>query len=214
MHNKQNRNNHGFTLVELSIVIIIIGLIVAGVVSGQSLIKQSQIRQQLSDITNYRVSFNTFKLQYSALPGDMINASSYWSACTDSTGNTCNGNDNSQITYAGLEGMRAWQHLFLSGILPQNFSGINASTATESVAGLNAPEGRVSNSCVTVDFESGSWGSNNSKNILIVGSPTSSDACITSAFVPADAINIDRKSDDGISGTGNTTVTNGNGVTT
>jgi prepilin-type N-terminal cleavage/methylation domain-containing protein len=70
----------GFTLVELSIVIVIIGLIVAGVVGGQRLIKNAKVLSQVSDLKKYDVAFNAFVLQYDNVPGDLRAASSYWAA--------------------------------------------------------------------------------------------------------------------------------------
>jgi prepilin-type N-terminal cleavage/methylation domain-containing protein len=69
---------HGFTLVELSIVIVIIGLIVAGVTAGQSLVAAAKIQSQITELKKYEVAYNIFKLEYNAVPGDMSNAISYW----------------------------------------------------------------------------------------------------------------------------------------
>ena len=52
----------GFTLIELSIVIVIIGLIVAGVVGGQVLVKQAKLKGVVSDVEKYRTALNAFKL--------------------------------------------------------------------------------------------------------------------------------------------------------
>ena len=62
---------HGFTLVELSIVLVIIGLIVGGVLTGRDLIKAAEIRAQISQIEKYQTAVNTFKLKYGYLPGDI-----------------------------------------------------------------------------------------------------------------------------------------------
>ena len=62
----------GFTLVELSIVLVIIGLIVGGVLVGQDLIAAARIRSQLSQIDKYNIAVNTFRLKYNVLPGDML----------------------------------------------------------------------------------------------------------------------------------------------
>ncbi len=61
----------GFTLVELSIVLVIIGLIVGGVLVGRDLIKAAEIRAQVSQIEKYNTAVNTFKLKYGYLPGDI-----------------------------------------------------------------------------------------------------------------------------------------------
>lgn len=79
--------NSGFTLLELSIVIVIIGLIVAGISAGQSLVRQAQLRQFTSNINQYKVAINSFTLQYDALPGDMDNTTSYWPTASTADGN-------------------------------------------------------------------------------------------------------------------------------
>ena len=63
----------GFTLIELSIVLVIIGLIVGGVLVGQDLIKSAEIKSQISQIKKYNVAVNTFVGKYGYLPGDMPN---------------------------------------------------------------------------------------------------------------------------------------------
>src|SRR5579883_2923623 len=61
----------GFTLIELSIVLVIIGLIVGGVLVGQDLIRAAQVRATISQIEKYNTAVNTFYGKYNALPGDI-----------------------------------------------------------------------------------------------------------------------------------------------
>ena len=58
----------GFTLLELSIVIVVIGLIVAGISAGQSLVRQASLKSLISERDQYTTAVNTYKLQYNALP--------------------------------------------------------------------------------------------------------------------------------------------------
>jgi prepilin-type N-terminal cleavage/methylation domain-containing protein len=69
----------GFTLIELSIVLVIIGLLVGGILVGRDLIKAAEIRAQISQIEKYNTAVRTFQLKYSALPGDIAepNASAF-----------------------------------------------------------------------------------------------------------------------------------------
>ena len=64
-----NRNNKGFSLIELSIVLIIMGLLVAGVTGGASLIKSAQLRAVVNEFTNYRTAYNTYYAQFNKVPG-------------------------------------------------------------------------------------------------------------------------------------------------
>ncbi len=87
----------GFTLVEVSIVIVIIGLIIGGIFVGKDLLLQSSIRAQISQIDAIEASINTFRLKYGCLPGDCPNATDIFGT-TDPLGNTVvNGNGDNII---------------------------------------------------------------------------------------------------------------------
>jgi len=67
-----NRQKHkGFTLIEMSVVLVIIGLIVGGILVGQNLVSAAAVRAQISQIDKYNSAVNTFYSKYQALPGDM-----------------------------------------------------------------------------------------------------------------------------------------------
>jgi prepilin-type N-terminal cleavage/methylation domain-containing protein len=70
----QNKRGDGFTLIELSIVLVVIGLIVGGILVGQSLINAAGVRATITQIEKYNTAANTFREKYGFLPGD-INAS-------------------------------------------------------------------------------------------------------------------------------------------
>ena len=61
----------GFTLIEMSIVLVIIGLVVGGVLVGQDLIRAAYVRAQISQIEKFNTAVNTFYGKYGALPGDL-----------------------------------------------------------------------------------------------------------------------------------------------
>jgi prepilin-type N-terminal cleavage/methylation domain-containing protein len=65
------RARAGFTLIEMSIVLVIIGLIVGGVLVGRDLIEAASVRATISQIEKYNQAINTFKTKYNALPGDI-----------------------------------------------------------------------------------------------------------------------------------------------
>ena len=123
----------GFTLLELSIVLVIIGLIIGGITAGADLIRSAEINSVGNDITKYKVAINTFKLKYNALPGDIKNAQSYWPSCIDNGTNLCNGNGNGTLG-DNAEGARFWQHLSLSGLISGNYIGF------QTTGGENLPD--------------------------------------------------------------------------
>jgi prepilin-type N-terminal cleavage/methylation domain-containing protein len=89
--NYRIKNKVGFTLVELSVVLIIIGLIIGGVMVGRDLIETSKIRAQVTQISDIETQINTFRVKYNCLPGDCINATSAIGATYN--GNTINDGD-------------------------------------------------------------------------------------------------------------------------
>jgi prepilin-type N-terminal cleavage/methylation domain-containing protein len=78
---KHMRVQAGFTLVELAIVMIIIGLLIAGVLKGQALIGNAKVTAQVAQIKSIDAATSTFKDMYAALPGDIINASTRLPNC-------------------------------------------------------------------------------------------------------------------------------------
>ena len=83
----------GFALIELSIVLVLIGLIVGVIVGGQSLVKQAKIRNLISDVNHVKTAMKSFKLKYKALPGDIRNIQSYYPSIQNGNGNMLmNGN--------------------------------------------------------------------------------------------------------------------------
>lgn len=61
----------GFTLIELSIVLVIIGLILGGVLVGQDLIRAAEVRSQIAQVEKLNTAVNTFRGKFNAIPGDM-----------------------------------------------------------------------------------------------------------------------------------------------
>ena len=64
-------SNRAFTLIELSIVLVVVALIIGGVLVGQDLIRAAGVRSQITQIEKYQTAANTFRGKYGALPGDM-----------------------------------------------------------------------------------------------------------------------------------------------
>lgn len=65
-----NRKKKGFTLVELAIVLVVIGLLVGGILSAQSLIQTAKISAQAAQIGQFDAGVANFKQKYNYLPGD------------------------------------------------------------------------------------------------------------------------------------------------
>lgn len=127
-------SRHGFTLIELSIVLVIIGLIVGGVMAGKTLIQQAEIRVAASQLEKLETAYRTFQLKYECIPGDCLNATDYFglnyvvvaAGCPPSGGaGNGNGNGDGFIDNAGYGGgnwtcepTQALRSLYLSNFLP------------------------------------------------------------------------------------------------
>lgn len=135
---------HGFTLTEISIVLVVVSLLVGSIMVGTSLIRSARLRAVMQDKTTYENAVLAFRERYSALPGDMINATDIWGSMvtpvnyttcanllTPSTDKkTCNGNGNDSIFDIGTnpgyghEQYRMWQHLANAGLIEGIYSGV------------------------------------------------------------------------------------------
>lgn len=178
----------GFTLIELSVVIVIIGLIVAGIVAGQSLVEQAKLRSSLSDANSIIMASNQFFLQYNAVAGDMNNADDYWS--TSSVGNGDRAVNDGEVLFV-------WNHLGLADLIEEDFPGGVGPPFTEGVtqplSGLNGSMFDIDSPC---DGDC-TKGSNGNANHL---SYTSSrdNYRFGSALTASQALSIDQKLDDGL----------------
>ena len=143
---KSNKSQRGFTLVELAIVLVIIGLIIAAVLKGQELIVSARLKSTISDIDAIRGASNTFRDKYNALPGDYANAPTRvgtpagvtWATCTGAAGK-CDGSG--IIDGDGLtdETLLFWSHMaaanMISGVSPLGAAVIGDGLPTAPVGG-------------------------------------------------------------------------------
>jgi prepilin-type N-terminal cleavage/methylation domain-containing protein len=164
----------GFSLVELSIVLVILGLLTGGILAGQSLIRAAELRSVTSDTARYQTAFFTFRDKYFALPGDMRNAVKFWgapaaaplttdgmnAACRDLLASgvgtqTCNGDGDGTVSFDSTEhyeSYRAWQHLANAGLIEGSYTGVTAGAVPNSFGpslGVNLPRGKMSNTGFT-----------------------------------------------------------------
>lgn len=170
----------GFTLIELSIVLVIIGLITAGVLVGKDLIRQAELRSVITDFERYNTAVNAFKAKYNCLPGDCPYATDFFGTQTggggcpyptveSGTGNplTCNGNGSGSIWGSSETGfflqerVRFWQHLAAAGLI-RSYSGVGNTSMGENINvqafyfGYNAPETKLARTGFVV-YHGSTW---------------------------------------------------------
>jgi prepilin-type N-terminal cleavage/methylation domain-containing protein len=214
-YHKKQHGQAGFTLVELSIVIVIIGFLISGIVAANSMIRQAELRSVMSDFRTYATAYNNFIGKYNAVPGDWNAASSIWSA--ECSGAQCNGNNNGLIEYINNpttnEVNKAFRVLGLSGFVNGNyvynaFPG-NGALGTVSVVGITCPASKIDGAGYVMTSNAGdpmfapparplNFAAN--KNFLLLGrenGTVSGRILATGALNAADAHNLDSKIDDG-----------------
>ena len=79
------KSERGFTLVELAIVMIIIGLLIGGILKGQELIANAQVGATVAQVKALDAATTTFRDKYNALPGDMNNVATRLANCAGCT---------------------------------------------------------------------------------------------------------------------------------
>jgi len=111
------RRQYGFTLIEVAIVIVIIGLLLGGALKGQELITAARVRNLIATQDGIKVAYFGFLDRYQALPGDYRGASANIPECA-----AClNGDNNGEIN-APDEPQMAWEHLSRAGFIAGSYT--------------------------------------------------------------------------------------------
>lgn len=230
--NKNKEYRTGFSLVELSIVLVILGLLTGGILGGQALIKAAELRAVTTEFNQWQTAVNTFQDKYMAIPGDMKNATQFWgtdSGCGtngaggnttpgyqggDSLDGTCNGDGtgrvgNNNTISAYYEHFLFWQHLSLAGLISGDYTGVRSGGASGNHnshgMGENSPKSKFSSAGWSV----GSMTIPNNKTWMQVEyenylliGGATGGEYFAGSLAGEDAWNIDTKIDDGLPGRG------------
>lgn len=121
------RNQSGFTLIEIAIVLVIIGLLLGGILKGQELINSAKVKNLANDFKNIPVYIYGYQDKYKALPGDDLKLTAHLGAsavaCTPAKTGQCapgNGIIDGKWNATGItdESYVFWQHIRLAGFGP------------------------------------------------------------------------------------------------
>lgn len=206
------KNKKGFSLVELSIVLVILGLLVGGIMTGQNLIRAAELRSVTTEFQKIQTAVNLFREKYFALPGDMRNATQFWDAATNCTatggvklsGGTCNGGGDGIISQR--ESFYAWHHLAQAGFITGEYSGLSgpADNNRDAVSGFNVLQAKLRSDAGWCMFYGGGGYEFNldySKVFTIGSTADNNQFCADhNIFVlkPEESWGIDTKIDDGM----------------
>jgi prepilin-type N-terminal cleavage/methylation domain-containing protein len=199
--------NKGFTLIELSIVLVIIGLLIGGVLVAQSLISSTKISSQISQIQQFDTALANFETKYNGLPGD----SNIFSVTGD--------NDGRIEGFSGLaaeESILFWNHLSLSGLKTHRGAGDNySSSGTNGIvitgSNANSPEAVLGeNTAVVPQLDTGNYTDNGhflnyytfANCAGVTNNSTSINSCRPTQVSGSDIIALDVKLDDGAANSG------------
>lgn len=127
------KKTSGFTLIELAIVLVIIGLLLGGVLKGQELINSAKVKNMANDFRNIQVQIYSYQDKFRALPGDDKAATAHLGSQ-----DAINGNGNGVIegTWDGKapsgqgavnEALNVWKHLRLAGLAAGSIETTDAS---------------------------------------------------------------------------------------
>lgn len=185
------KNKQAFSLVELSIVIIILGLLVASVTVGKDLIKAAQVRGVITQLTQFNTSTNTFNLKYDCLPGDCSKASRRGLGSNNGDGDgiyeDSDYDTDSLPNLADDEIVYFWEHLYLAGFTNGAYDG----DAANGVIGETFPKLKSGGGLGIYGLDGVNYFH------LCLDNSDSEAAQFEDCFIPEEAFAIDNKYDDG-----------------
>lgn len=198
----------GFSLIEMSVVLVIIAFIVAGVMATQALQAEARIRAVIMDFNTYKLSYQNFFDYYGQKPGDYTRANTAFNLTNS------DGNGNGFIDFNSTAEMRkVWLHLRFSEFSSFEPAALTSNTDSRVISGLTVPKGPYENSGYLIASRNSSdsnlwtnapspWGTNNVTAIYAGRTQTYNTADPDAGFsfgvlTPPEAFSIDKKMDDG-----------------
>ena len=174
--------NKGFSLIELSIVLIIIGLLVAGITGGASLIKSAELRSVMSEIRNYQTAVNAYYTATGKLPGGL---------------------DSDQLNFANTGA--AWNDIFTEGIIDEAPTTTSVLSSGSLTSNYGMPS-KIKGSYYVLGYNDPSPAMDMNVLVIAAGSETPANlkaGTPANASIPSkDAKFLDEKMDNGIADTG------------
>ena len=218
----------GFSLVELSIVLVILGLLTGGILAGQSLIRAAELRSVSTEYSRWITAVQGFRDKYMALPGDFRDSTRIWgrlntntdcvtnSASAVASPGTCDGDGNGTIIRSNGnsqsgEHFQFWRQLALAGMIEGTYTGVSGTNGYwQGVSGQNIPRSKLGGVAGWTTYTAGvttNAGSTTTYameygNLFLLGGSGGTADAAAAIIKPEEAWNLDTKIDDGRPGYG------------
>ena len=208
------RVRSGFTLVELSIVLVIVGLIVGGIFLGRDLVNSTEVRTSIRQVEQFNTAANAFRIKYGYYPGDMpvvtTSALGFFTFTGVNAGTSQYGDGNGFVDGAGCnrESLVFWRHLTDANMIDGSYrvtgnsalQTSNGQVTNVTDTGQSMPAMKLAGNFAIAESSSLSNGLGYRNYIQVNALTTinSGGSCSqTYIIIPANASNIDSKLDDG-----------------
>jgi len=214
---KASAREAGFTLVELAVVMVIIGVLIGGILKGQELITNARVTSTIASVKAIGAAYNGFIDQFNVQPGDMVAANTHLSNCTV---NPCSGpagtagNGMIDEPVGGAVAVTDEGAAFFSQLLRANYITSMDGTATVGFGRTN-PTAPIGGGFTVGDSRFGQVGAAfpntelaSRPYLVLVGSVDSAANTAVGVVTPIQAGSIDTRMDDGRPNTGDIIVDN------
>jgi len=196
--------SNGFTMVELSVVLVVVSFIIGGLLSVSTMVHEARVNSTIVWVRSVQTAYMQFEDIYSAIPGDMINASTFFPGATNGNGDgkvdgAPGGDDHGgslggagNLYYWQAEDMWFWNHITTAGLLKGKLFGNVVCCPV--IPGYNTPAIPLATGITAAVYNTSYFGV--PADTMLINTPLGWAGA--GAVQPQDALEIDQKMDDGL----------------